>query len=245
MKNSMKFYSIVAHGMNLHPARMGEFEKMLQNWGGGTYNLVFRGHRPGEVDLYNTAQTEHWFSDLDRAFGYYKANYSDLPLFYLGYSLGGLVGVSYLQKNEEFKTAMKKMVLVAPALAPRDYLVWIARTTGYPNVPVPSLNIKNYNVHKWSSIRVNNEIYKLIKGLRPPKSSEALVLLNRKDELISYAGTAKFIQDRELQNWKIYDLKPARSWRQPMPQHLIVDEKTMGKKAWEDSQREIYSFLKI
>lgn len=238
-----KLFCILAHGMNLSPQRMGEFENIFKNWNAETYNLTFHGHYPGKVDEYNTATFDHWLGDFDQAFQYYQKNFQHLSVCVVGYSLGGLVAVSYLQKNEEFRKKMPKLILVAPAIAPRDYLIWIAQTTGYPDIPIPSLNIRNYNVHTWSSARVNNEVYRLIKTLNPPTESQALILLNPKDELISYKNTARFIENHKLKNWKVLKARPSRTWLKPIPQHLFIDEKTMGKKLWEELQREIYNFI--
>jgi hypothetical protein len=69
------------------------------------------------------------------------------------------------------------------------------------------------------------------------------VLIDPKDELISYKRLQKWIQKHHLINYKVVTLDPDLTGRSKRFHHLILDEATMGKKNWQLATAQWKAFL--
>ena len=70
-----------------------------------------------------------------------------------------------------------------------------------------------------------------------------LVLIDPKDELISYKKLHRLISRFRLQNWQLMVLKHKGKDRFSKYHHQIIDEQTMGKENWEMATGKMAEFL--
>jgi hypothetical protein len=69
------------------------------------------------------------------------------------------------------------------------------------------------------------------------------VILNPKDELVSPGGVRDWIAARQLQPaWGVQEINPKPSER-TIPEHLMVDEHSLGATEWRTLLSDIRSFL--
>lgn len=246
LKKQPKFYMLLAHGLNLNPDKMKSFYPLIESLGGVADLVEFAGHTKGKLREYNQVSKDQWVHNIDDKFQNYLKNYRGVPLYFLGFSLGAVAGLSYLQQNLEFQNYLKKQIFLAPGIEPHSIYEKIYRSMGFPNILVPSLNRFEYKIHKINSLRVNNEIFKLIDDVKSKNleliNIPTLVFLNPRDELISLKKTIKFIKKSNLSNWKVSKLTPKRKLWPPMFHHLIVDEMSVGGE-WQKMQNEISEFI--
>jgi alpha-beta hydrolase superfamily lysophospholipase len=102
------------HGGAEHGGRYPALVSALTERGCAVYALDLRGHgrsggRCGHVDRFSD-----YMSDLETFFGFVRSETGEIPIFVLGYSLGGTTSSSYaLTAQEQFAG----VIMVGPALA--------------------------------------------------------------------------------------------------------------------------------
>jgi hypothetical protein len=71
-----------------------------------------------------------------------------------------------------------------------------------------------------------------------------MIIANPRDELVSLSGLSEWIEENGLAPaWKVQATRPVR--RDPfMPEHLMVDEGSFGKREWHTFQTLTEDFLR-
>lgn len=106
---------IVAHGLFEHSRRYEEFAAFMAAEGFSSFILDLRGHGASEGRRGHVRSFDVLLQDLDRFRREVQGLVSpELPLFLVGHSLGGLVGLRYL---EEYDAAFRGAVIISPWLA--------------------------------------------------------------------------------------------------------------------------------
>jgi alpha-beta hydrolase superfamily lysophospholipase len=105
------------HGYGDHSSRHGNLVSALSKSGFSLYAFDLRGHgrspgKRGHIDSW-----AQFREDLQRLLRLVEAQSPDLPLFLMGYSLGGLIAADYALHNPG---VLKGLVLMAPGLDSED-----------------------------------------------------------------------------------------------------------------------------
>ncbi len=233
-----KGYVLVFHGLNLNPDRMGEVTSFLNRAGFETLTIKLTGH--GRVTSgFSGVTYSKWYQET-AAFicaGRNRAMALNLPLFLVGYSLGGVVSLNVMIELQE-QVTFRGIVLLAPAIKLR----WRSRIFGWfaflpDSFMITSRSPKFYRANKATSLGAYRAMYNSIdefgirtrnRGLNAP----VLVLMNPDDGLVSWNGLRTFVQERRLIGWDFYALNNHHSELEKPNNHLIIDAASLGEGQW-------------
>lgn len=124
---------IVAHGLFEHGRRYEEFAAFMAAHGFSCFILDLRGHGASEGRRGHARSFALLLQDLDRFRREVQGLVPvDLPLFLVGHSLGGLVGLRYL---EEYEDVFQGAVITSP---------WLGTAVGVPRWQVLAAAVLNH-----------------------------------------------------------------------------------------------------
>jgi esterase/lipase len=240
--------TLVTHGLNLKPDAMLPLINWLREHGSDVYLVQLSGHHKGGMDIKEVTSSVWQMEMLE---GYRMAKKASLegpvPLFFLGYSLGALLGQSMIALSGE-STPFDKQILLAPAFAirPRSYLVKLLFFLG-KHRNLPSYTPKGYRVNESLPLHIYDILFReerrvLTSGFNQT-NIPALVIIDPRDELVSYQKLRKQVNRFGLTNYRLIILDHSLKARNQRYHHLIIDERTMGKRNWEMVIDEINRFL--
>lgn len=239
---------VVVHGLNLNPEVMEPLSHHLRSLGFHVYRVVLSGHR--ERFESEEAFTEAaWQADLDEAYAAVRSHYPELPVYVLGYSLGGLLSADFVLRQSD--APVQKMILIAPALSLRTVVEVAGVLTWLPGmtVEVPNLAPREYRRFSTTPLFWYQNTLSLYgdekwdEDLSKLASVETLVFLNPRDELVSWKGTEAWIASHELQSiWEVQVVRP-RSKALKTFEHLMIDEQSLGEEVWGQMKGRIAEFL--
>ena len=170
-----------------------------------------------------------------------------VPFYFLGYSLGALLG-QYLLFFKQNQIKFNKQVLLAPATAiglPRFVKSSISLLND--NLQIRSYTPKGYSIDDWLPAKIYKKmIYwerSIINAGFAHLNIPTLVIIDPKDELISYPKIRRQIRKYGLSNYQCIVLESSLSGRSTRYHHLIIDGATMGKKNWTEVASRIAAFF--
>jgi esterase/lipase len=244
----IKGVAIVAHGLNLKPARMNAVVEILNGQGIEVLRLTLRGHR-GYFRELKHVRRHHWLADIQNGYclASARAKKVGVPLFYVGYSVSALMGLEWMVINNK-QQVFNKVLLFAPALSIRStaYLVNLFKYFG-DSFFLPSKNLDYYRAY-W---KTPNAAYRVmmdaIDHFNQADISDftmpVLIILDPQDELVSHDGLKKMIEDNGLSSWEINTVSNARSTLTKTYHHLIIDDLAVGKNEWDKITYNIKSWI--
>ncbi|MFW7378731.1 MAG: alpha/beta hydrolase [Oligoflexus sp.] len=241
--------ALLVHGLNLKPSRMTAIMKQLNSDGVIVINMALTGHRGNYADLIQVTR-EDWLQDYADAWEtieQLREHNGPLPLYFVGNSLGALTFVDYVTENPQ--TDFSRAVFLAPALALRwrsMLLKPLARIS--PRLPIPSasrlvdrmyhrLPVQCYQALYYAFAHVQQKLQKT------PLTIPSLIYIHPKDELVSYHGLLKLVEEQHIVNSKLMDLSQLGAAGAGF-YHMIVDQETMGTLPWQRFCRDLQSFLR-
>jgi esterase/lipase len=240
--------TLVAHGLNLKPEAMLSLVHWLTVHGSDVYLVQLSGHHSAGIDIKDVTASV-WQQEMLE--GYKLAQQASreaaVPLFFLGYSLGALLGQSMIALSMEH-TPFDKQILIAPATAihPRSYLLRLLFFLGKQR-NLPSMSPKEYRVNESLPLHIYeilfNEEKRVLRSGFNKLNIPTLVIIDPKDELVSYKKLLKQVNVFGLTHYRLAVLDHSLKDRSQPYHHLVVDEQTMGKRNWEMATREIKKFL--
>ena len=119
-----------------------------------------------------------------------RSNLYGTPLFFVGFSMGGLLGVDLLSSNPNVK--FDKMVLFAPAIKMHKRNSLLKILSPFPRIVVPSIAHKSYLTNDGTSIAAYNALFEMYAHLENNLDSKinipTVVFIDEQDELISFSG---------------------------------------------------------
>jgi hypothetical protein len=119
---------ILFHGYSSSKSSLLERAKMLRKLGYHTFLVDARGH--GDSEGFQTSIGYHEAEDVYTAYKYIKLNYQDLPISFLGTSMGA---VSILKAVHDYDLQAEKLVLECPFRSLSD-----AVYSRFENLKVPT-----------------------------------------------------------------------------------------------------------
>ncbi len=250
----VKALAIVIHGLNLKPQKMGFIIKKLVESDIQVFNISLFGHGDNyipNIDLTSSAARKESFKEV--TYGQWEKEtyhiYSKVkkealkrkvPIFLVGYSLGGLVGVNLLASKPDIQ--FEKMVLFAPALKIHLRSHFLKILSPFPRFMVPSMSPRSYRANSGTSIAAYLALFQGIESFEKNVNNKlnvpTLVFLDRKDELVSYHKTIQLMKDH-LKTWRIHEFEN----RNPIYHHLIIDEVSLGNEHWSQISESMINHL--
>ncbi len=260
--DAVKGVALVLHGLNLRPGKMEGIIGVLNKGGIETANLSLSGHGdasvPGRADGAGRGQLSEfkgvsfplWLEETCQAYRKSLERSRDLgvPLFFVGYSLGGLLGTSLLASIPGVK--FRKMVLLAPAFILHGYNHMVRLLSPFPGVVVPSASCGNYCANRGTPMAAYNSLFdgmkRLERNMGPGIDVPTLIFMDRYDELVSYKGLKRIVREKGLSRWRFHLVRKSRGaggGLRARMRHLIIDEATVGTATWREMSGAMLSHL--
>lgn len=240
---------LVCHGLNTKPEKMQEITTFLNSLGVFTFSIKLYGHR-SDFENFKKVRPAIWLSEFHKAYKEAKkyADKRQVPLFFVGYSLGGLINSSLMSSKILGDIKYNKIILFAPSIATHFYIKIISflNILGEQYV-IPSSNLKAYRASKGTPLSAYNSLFSLqnlmiasdFNNLNIP----TMIFVDPQDELVSVDGISSLIRNKNLSKWQIVRLHKTHTSSNKSSHHLIIDKSSAGNKNWEIIKQRIKVFL--
>jgi len=226
---------------------MDPFCEFLAELGLHSYRITLTGHNEPNKEIFDETV---WTNDVARAYQEVRADFPNLPTYVVGYSLGGLLATHVIDELEN-NARPNAVVLLAPALSLRTPLAVLAYV-GFPPAlswSVPNIAPEPYRRYPitplfWYSTTLTlNEETQTLQHAQDLKGIPTLIAINPADELISESGTEEWITRNNLApEWKTFVVHKGAEG-QHIPEHVIVDERSVGPTEWSRMKFVIGEFI--
>ena len=250
--NNNKKVALFVHGLNQRPVKLKDLMNEFHKTGYDCYLVQLKGHgsnynhnlnkniTDSKLDAFKNAKFNDWLDDFDNVYKKIKNNYSEFVV--VGYSLGGLVSLNYLEIN---KVKVDKLFLIAPSIAIHSLNYSVKFLSFIPTLVIPSLAPKTYRANKGTPVNAYLSLYKGIEIFEKLSTNyiniKSLIILNENDELVSYDKTKKLINKKRLNNWEVVKISKRNVEKDLDYEHLIIDAKSLGD-SWEIIKNYVYKF---
>jgi esterase/lipase len=242
--------ALVIHGLNGRPDKMESIIAEMTAAGIDCLNLSLRGHGENYSQLNNTSSAEArmqafksvsyqlWRTEIHQAYQQVKKRSSRYGtcLFFIGFSMGGLLGVDLFTSNPYIK--FDKIVLFAPALKMRNRNYLLKTMSPFPGLVVPSFGPEAYRANKGTPMAAYNALFEAAKhfekNLDPKINVPTVVFIDEQDELISFSGLQEIIRKQNLDQWNLHPVAKDKAATEIEMHHIIIDEASVGKHMWKE-----------
>lgn len=245
---TLKGVGLVIHGLNLNPVRMAAVVTALNAAGIDALRLSLKGHggnftpREGmdateaRLETFKGVSYPLWFQET--CGGYEQARQSarqnQVPLFLIGFSYGGLMGLDLLASREEVR--FQRAVLFAPALSLHGWDYAIRLFSPFPRMVIPALAPVDYLANPGTPMAGYNALFETLdhfeSHIGPRLNIPTLVVMDPGDELVSLDGLKRLAEEHHLDRWRFYPVRNHRSVLKGMLRHIVIDETSLGEVVW-------------
>ncbi len=244
--STKKAIALVAHGLNMKPAGMLAIAQWLTAQGTDVYLVKLSGHFEEAVPI-TQITTTLWEAEMLHAYQVAKqaAIENAVPLYFVGYSLGALLGQVLIASKE---ARFDKQILMAPATAirTRSYVIkWLFFLN--KKWLLPSYTPSPYRANNFLPLAAYEVVFRNEKNIMKTRfdtlNIPTLLFIDPKDELISYKKLVHYARLFNLSNYQIITLDSNLKKRISKFHHLVVSEETMGKENWAMATAKMAAFL--
>lgn len=212
---------LLAHGLNLKASKMDELA------------LFFTNKKCDVLRISLSVNPEYWEEQFENEYdkALEHAQVLERPLYFVGYSLGALLGLSFIQDHPHHQ--IKAQALFAPAIYSRKltYLPALLSFLFSGKIRIPSFNLSDYRQRSFTTLAEYKKLHLLQKKIRHHSFElSTLLILDPKDELIDGANVIKFAELNTL--WKTLTMANNNSQLLIKYHHLIIDQKSAGPLNW-------------
>lgn len=216
---------ILAHGLNLLPSKMDQLARFFTSKKCDVLRISLGPNSNRWVEKFN--------DDYDKALEH--AQTLERPLYFVGFSLGALLGVHFQICRPHHQFA--KMALIAPATHTHFYTKLPAFLGHFfPKFILPSKNLIEYRSRSGVSLSEYKKMHSLqqeiiSKFTNDSLSTPTLLVTSQRDELVSSSKLTKFAESNPA--WKSLEISNNSSQLPKKYHHLMIDLETVGNKEWE------------
>lgn len=238
---------LLVHGLNVRPSAMDPLATALTSEGYHVHRITLHGHNGRTAEIFDE---NVWVRELSSAYQDIRTRFPNLPTYLMGYSLGGLALVTMLDSTP-LGQYPRAMVLLAPSISLRGALD-IATALRFPppiTWAIPNLTPRSYQRYEYTPLFWYSNTLALyrnangLKNIEKLRSIPTLVILNEDDELVSAAGTSRWIKEHNLESsWRV-EMVDTKGSEFSLKEHLIIDEQSLGHREWSRLNSVIGSFL--
>lgn len=240
--------AIAVHGLNLKPEKMDPIGEHLRTQGASVLRVSLAGHR-GDVGA--PVSRARWFEEMRLAMhtASERAHNLGLPLYYVGFSLGAVLGEDFLNSPDGAAFAPQKRVFFSPAFKVRSRAKLIKLLFGWGNaISTPSLTPRAYRANNWTPVSAFQALFDCIEHLAATPMVRSrlptLVFLEPKDELVDPSAVRAMIDKKKLDHqWKIVEVTTDGTTLAHTYHHLITDKEAVGPTQWRRMTDAMDAFL--
>lgn len=240
--------ALILHGLNLRPAKMRSIIDELTAVQIDALKVSFYGHgqnypRAGKLDAKESRMEalkgvtyQLWNEETYQAYclARKRSDHFGVPLFLVGYSLGGLLGTDLFASRNDVR--FERMVLFAPALDLRPILYTGKILSWFPRLIIPSLASNSYREHSGLPIAAYNALFTALQhfknNLTLKLNVPTLVFIDREDELVSYKGLMQIARQQQLDAWSFHLIEKGKIGLKERMHHLLIDQGSVGANMW-------------
>lgn len=239
LPDGYQFSAVVIHGLNMRPNKLQELEDLLRQMRVYPLRVELTGHHQ---NMRKKQISRHvWLNDFHK-------KYCQLPAqkIVVGYSLGALVALDYIEQTQNFPLAA---VMFAPALDLKWYTSLVKVFNIFGNdFALPSLSNHEYKANDRTTIQSYNALFDHKEALVGPNlkkhNYKSLIFIDKEDELVSARGIKQIKKKYGLYNWALHYVNNRESKFDGKFHHLIIDSNSLGKKEWARVGTAIQEFLR-
>jgi alpha-beta hydrolase superfamily lysophospholipase len=255
-----KGVALVVHGLNLKPERMDAIIIRLNQIGIDVLNVSLRGHggnyeanknipeAEARLESFRTVDYPSWLQEVSSGFdeARVRATRKKVPLFFVGYSLGGLLGCDLVLSNpEKFFDAM---ILFAPALNIKTETYLLKAMMPFPNLVIDSLSPPSCRANTGTPMAAYKALFEAIdhfeKNINQQLNRPTLLFIDENDEFISCSGIRDMIANHKLDQWRLRIVRKDPEIGDKVSHHLIIDGDSVGKNMWGNMANDMFRHFK-
>ncbi len=251
--------ALVLHGLNLRPAKMRSIIDELTAVQIDALKVSYYGHgqnypRTGKLDAKESrlealkgVSYQLWNQETYQAYclARRRSDHFGVPLFLVGYSLGGLLGPDLFVSRDDVR--FERMVLFAPALDLRAILYAGKILSWFPRLIIPSLASNSYREHSGLPIAAYKALFAALQhfknNLTLKLNVPTLVFIDRQDELVSYKGLMQFARQHQLDGWSFHRIEKGNIGLKESMHHLLIDPGSVGVDIWRKIKQALIQHL--
>ena len=259
-REETKGVALVVHGLNLRPDKMQAIISVLTQSGIDVLRLSLRGHGENythhagidedqaRLEAFKAVSFPLWMNEAYLAYTEVqkRAAQKKVPLFFVGFSLGGLIGLDLFASQPDVH--YERMVLFAPAIKLHT-LHYLARILSpFSRLVIPSLTPESYlSNKKGTPMAAYNALFEGLqqfeKHVNHKINVPTLIFIDEEDEFIPVRAFKELIDEKKLDQWKLYIVEKEAGANQDTFHHHIIDEYSTGKAVWQDMMETTTTFL--
>jgi alpha-beta hydrolase superfamily lysophospholipase len=223
---------------------------LLTHSGIDVLNLSLRGHGSNyshdtnkdtgksRLEAFKTVTYKLWIDETHQAYlcARERSEKENVPLFLLGYSLGGLLGADLFTSYSD--VYFDKMILLAPAFDLYGISCVIKLLSPFPRLVIPSFSTRSYLSNYGTPMSAYNALFDSIKhfkeNINPKINVPTIIFIDKRDELISLHGLKDMLEVINLYQWRFHFLQKGEIGVEVNMNHLIIDEASVGKDTWHE-----------
>jgi esterase/lipase len=258
--DEIKGVALVIHGLNLRPDKMQTIISVLTESGIDVLGLSLRGH--GENYTHQAGVEEDqarlaafkavsfplWMNEAYLAYAQVRerAAHKKVSVFFVGFSLGGLIGLDLLASQPEVQ--YERMVLFAPAVK-LHRIHYLARILSpFSRLVIPSLAPDSYLSNKTGTpMAAYNALFEGLqqfeKHVNRRINVPTLIFIDKEDEFIPVRVFKELQEDKKLDQWTLYLVEKEATANQDTFHHHIIDESSTGKTVWQEMMETTITYL--
>ena len=259
-REAIRGVALVVHGLNLRPDKMRPIIYSLTMAGIEVLQLSLRGHGENyphhegvdddqaRMNAFKTVSFPLWINETYLAYTRVqnKAAQIRAPVFFVGFSLGGLIGLDLLASHQEVQ--YDRMVLFAPAIKLHG-IHYLARILSpFSRLVIPSLAPDDYlSNQKGTPVAAYNALFEGLQQFESHASLKinipTLIFIDEEDEFIPVGGIKELIKEKSLDLWKLDIVEKETTADKDTFHHHIIDEASTGKTVWNDMMESTIAWL--
>jgi esterase/lipase len=169
-----------------------------------------------------------------------------VPLFFVGFSLGGLIGLDLFASQSEVQ--YERMVLFAPAVKLHRTHYLARMLSPFSRLVIPSLAPDSYLSNKTGTpMAAYNALFEGLKQFEKHVNQRinvpTLIFIDEEDEFIPVRAFKDLKAEKKLDQWKLYIVKKEAPANQDTFHHHIIDEYSTGKAVWQEMMETTITYL--
>jgi alpha-beta hydrolase superfamily lysophospholipase len=259
-REKTKGVALVIHGLNLRPDKMQTIISVLAESGIDVLRLSLRGHgqnythradmneEQARLEAFKAVSFPLWSNEAYLAYTQVReaAIQKKVPLFFVGFSLGGLIGLDLFASQPEVH--YDRMILFAPAIKLHS-LHYLGRILSpMSRLVIPSMAPDSYlSNKKGTPVAAYNALFEGLKHFEKHVSRRlnvpTLIFIDEDDEFIPVQAFKKLKKEKKLDQWRLYIVKKEAAANRDSFHHHIIDESSTGKNVWRKMMKTLVTHL--
>jgi len=257
----VKGVALVVHGLNLKPERMQSIIAELNDAEIDVLNLSLRGHGnnylrtpnlsddEARLESFQTVNYRLWLEEIYSAYlkVRQRASKKKVPVFFVGYSLGGLMGCDLLLLQHD--VSYDRMILFAPALSITVESYLLKALMPFPNMVIDSLSPIYYRSNKGTPMAAYKALFEAVdhfnKNANNKLNKPTLIFIDEKDEFVPFAKLNEIITQKKLDRWQVHVVHKDSHIGENISCHLIIDKDSVGQQMWNQMKETLKKHFNI